>query len=209
MKQGVIFDMDGVLVETEHFYFKRRMQFFDELKIEPPTRRIQDFVGLTNDMIWNMLVPKNKERRRALKEEYVNFSKKHEVCFSDLLNPSVRELFNKLKDKKVKIAIASSSEKKYILEMLEQCKLGEYADFVISGEECKQSKPDPEIYIKAVKALDLSEAEVLAVEDSTLGIRAAKSAGITVCALVQKNYDIDQSEADYEINDLMEILTQL
>lgn len=209
MKQAVIFDMDGVLVETEYFYFKRRMKFFDELKIEPPTRKIQDFIGLSNDMIWNMLVPEDKKERKALREKYVNFSKKHEISFSDVLNPSVKELFSRLKNKKIKIAIASSSERKDILKMLEQCELSTYVDFVISGEECTQSKPDPEIYIKAVKALGLLEAEVLAVEDSTLGIRAAKSAGLTVAALVQKDYYIDQSEADYQMNDLIEIITQI
>lgn len=209
MKQAVIFDMDGVLVDTENFYFKRRMKFFDELKIEPATRKIQDFVGLTNEMIWKMLVPKDEEKRKILRGKYVNYSKQHEVCFSEVLNPSVKEVFSKLKDKNIKIAIASSSEKKEILRMIKECKLNKYIDFVISGEECIRSKPDPEVYIKAVQALDLLQTEALAVEDSVLGIRAAKLAGLTVGALVQKDYYIDQSEADYKMNDLIELIEQI
>lgn len=201
--------MDGVLVETEYFYFKRRMKFFDELKIEPATRKIQDFIGLTNDMIWEMLVPEDDKQRKVLREKYINFSKKYEVNYLEVLNPSVRAVFRKLKDNGVKIAIASSSEKREILNMIKQCKLNNYIDFVISGEECFQSKPDPEIYIRAVKALGLSKSEVLAVEDSVLGIRAAKLAGLTVCALIQKYYFVDQSEADFKIEDLIEVLEQI
>lgn len=209
MKKAVIFDMDGVLVDTESFYFKRRMRFFDELKIEPATRKIQDFIGLTNEMIWETLVPDDEKKRKNLKEKYSNYSKEHEVCFLEVLNPSVREVLSKLKDKNIKIAIASSSEEKEILRMIEECELNRYIDFVISGEDCTQSKPSPEIYMKAIKALGILETEALAVEDSILGIRAGKSAGLTVAALVQKDYYIDQSEADYKVDDLIEIISKI
>ncbi len=208
MKQAVIFDMDGVLVDTESFYFKRRMKFFDDLKIEPATRKIEDFIGSTNGMIWEMLVP-DDEKRNILKEEYSKYCKEHEVCFQEILNPSVKEVIRELKDRNLKIAIASSSERKEILRMVEECGIASCIDFVISGEECTQSKPDPEIYIKAIKALELLETEVLAVEDSALGIRAAKAAGLTVVALEPRDYYIDQSEADYKVNDLIEIISKI
>lgn len=209
MKKAVIFDMDGVLAHTENFYFKRRMDFFDELQIEPPTRKIQDFIGSSSDMIWEMLVPNDEKKREDLKEKYLKYSKEHEVNFKEVLNPLTKEVFKKLKDKKIKIAIASSSGKRDILRMTKECELDKYIDFVISGEECKKSKPDPEIYIETLKVLDLSSTDVLVVEDSTLGIRAAKSAGLTVGALIQKDYTIDQSEADFQINDLNEIIDKI
>lgn len=206
MKKAVIFDMDGVLVYTEQFYFNRRMKFFDELKIEPFTRKIQDFIGLSSNMIWEMLIPGDIEKREILKEKYLNYSKKNEVNFLKVLNPSAKEVLSKLRDKNIKIAIASSSRKSDISKMIKDCKLNDYIDFIISGEECEKSKPDPEIYIKAVKALDFLAEEIIVVEDSTLGIRAAKAAGLSVIALVQKEYYIDQSEADFQINDLIEVI---
>lgn len=209
MKKAVIFDMDGVLVYTENFYFKRRMNFFDELEIEQPTRKIQDFIGSSSDMVWEMLVPSDDKKRELLKEKYLKYSKEHEVNFKEVLNPSTKEVFSKLRDINIKIAIASSSGKRDILRMIKECELVNYIDFVISGEECKKSKPDPEIYIETLKALDLSSTDVLVVEDSTLGIRAAKSAGLTVGALVQKDYYIDQSEADFQINDLIEVIEKI
>jgi HAD superfamily hydrolase (TIGR01509 family) len=209
LKKAVVFDMDGVLVDSEQFYFKRRMKFFDELKIEPATRKIQDFVGLSNDMIWEMMIPEDKEKRKILKEKYFNYSKEHEVYFPEVLKSSVKEVFSKLKDKNIKIAIASSSEKDEILRMTKECELDSYVDFVISGEECTKSKPDPEVYIKAVKVLGLLPTEALAVEDSILGIRAAKLAGLNVAALVPRDYHMDQSEADYRINDLVELIERI
>lgn len=206
MKKAVVFDMDGVLAYTENFYFNRRMNFFDELKIEPSTRKIQDFIGLSSDMIWEMLVPSDEKKREDLKEKYLEYSKDHEVNFKEVLNPSTKEVFSKLKDKNIKIAIASSSGKHDILRMIKECEIYNHIDFVISGEECRKSKPDPEIYIQTLRALNLSPTDVLVVEDSTLGIRAAKSAGLMVAALVQKDYYIDQSEADFQINDLIEVI---
>ncbi|MFW2490172.1 HAD family hydrolase [Clostridium chromiireducens] len=209
MKKAVIFDMDGVLAYTENFYFKRRMSFFDELKIEPSTRKLQDFIGSSSNMIWEMLVPDDEKKRENLKEKYFKYSKEYEVNFLEVMNPSSKEVFAKLKDKNIKIAIASSSGKHDILRMTKECELDNYIDFVISGEECKKSKPDPEIYIETLKVLDLSPTDVLVVEDSILGIRAAKSAGITVGALVPKDYHIDQKEADFQINDLIEIIDKI
>lgn len=209
MKKAVIFDMDGVLAYTENFYFRRRMNFFNELKIQPPTRKIQDFIGLSNDMIWEILVQKDEKKREYLKEKYLKYSKEHMINFKEVLNPSTKEVFSKLKDKNIKIAIASSSEKHDILRMIKECKLDNYIDFLISGEECKKSKPDPEIYIETLVALDLSSTDALAMEDSTVGIRAAKSAGLMVGALVQKDYYVDQSKADFQINDLIEVIEKI
>ncbi|CUU50898.1 HAD family hydrolase [Clostridium beijerinckii] len=93
--------------------------------------------------------------------------------------------------------------------MIKDCKISDYIDFVTSGEECENDKPDPEIYIKAIKTLGFLCKEVIVVEDSKLGIRSAKAAGLNVIALAQKEYDIDQSEADFKINDLIEVVEKI
>ncbi len=201
--------MDGVLAYTEKFYFRRRLDFFDELKIETPSRKIQDFIGLSSDMIWEMLVPNDEKKREDLKEKYLRYSKKHEVNFLDVLNPCAKEVLRKLKERNIKIAIASSSGKQDILRMIKECELDNYIEFFISGEECRRSKPDPEIYIETLDTLNLSSKDALVVEDSTLGIKAAKSAGIMTLALVQKDYYVDQSEADFKINDLIEVIDKI
>ncbi|HFC9130009.1 TPA: HAD family hydrolase, partial [Enterococcus faecium] len=84
---------------------------------------------------------------------------------------------------KIKVALASSSPKKEINEMLMQNTLMSYFDFIISGEDLSKSKPHPEIYQIAIAALDCDH--YIAVEDSPVGIQAAKSAGLYTLALKQ------------------------
>ncbi|SKA79006.1 haloacid dehalogenase superfamily, subfamily IA, variant 3 with third motif having DD or ED/haloacid dehalogenase superfamily, subfamily IA, variant 1 with third motif having Dx(3-4)D or Dx(3-4)E [Clostridium sp. USBA 49] len=206
MKKAVIFDMDGVLINSEYFYFKRRMDFFDSLGIEPATRNFKDFVGLSDRMIWEKLVPNDFIKRKLLKEKYIKYREINKIEFKKVLNNSVEYVFMELKKREIKLAIASSSEKKEIFRMIKECELEKYIDFVISGEECIESKPNPDIYIKTIKALNILPKEALAIEDSLLGIQSAKAAGLEVAALYQKDYDLDQSQARYKIKDLKEII---
>lgn len=206
MKKAVIFDMDGVLIDSEMFYFNRRMAFFDSIGIEPGTREFKNFIGLSDKSLWEVLVPNDKTKRKELKEKYFNYRKNNIIDFRKVLNKSAKYVIAKLKDNDIKVAIASSSEKQEILRMVKECDLDKYIDFIISGEECSESKPNPEIYNKAIKTLDLLTREVIAVEDSELGIAAAKAANIEVIALEQVDNESDQSGANYIIKDLSELL---
>lgn len=108
----------------------------------------------------------------------------------------------------IKLALASSSPLAEIQTMLAQCQIQTYFDFVISGEELKQSKPHPEIYLKAKQALATDS--YLAVEDSTIGIQSAQAADIYTVALKQP-FRIDQTQADeqiYHLNELKRIISE-
>ena len=206
LKKAVIFDMDGVLIDSEKFYFNRRMKYFDEIGIEPASRKLIDFVGLSDSMIWEKLVPKDEEKRKKLKAGYIEYRRINKIKYKEVFNPSAKAVIEELSKRKIKIAIASSSEKKEIYRMIQECNLEKYIEFYISGEECERSKPCPEIYLKALGSLGVDKEEALAIEDSSLGIEAGKAAELKVIALEQEDCTIDQSKADYKIKDLKEIL---
>lgn len=206
MSKGVIFDMDGVLVESEQFYFHRRIQFFEEKGIVPGSADLLDHVGKTDQGIWEMLIPKDRQLRNSLHEEYKAYRDNHPIDYSQALRPEVPQVLATLKKQGIKIGLASSSARKEINHMLEETGLASFFDYVISGEELMESKPNPEIYLKA--AAELGCEEYLAVEDSVLGIRAGKAANLYTVALKQ-NYPVDQSEADVVITDLREIINMI
>lgn len=195
MIKGIIFDMDGVLVDTEHFYQTRREEFLGHMDF--PFSPGLDFVGSNERAIWETLVPEDPVMREEMMMGYRAYRKLHPVQYEALIDPEVRLVFETLKAYGIKTAIASSSDRKDILEMMKSAGIEPFVDFVISGVDCTAHKPAPEIYLRALKALDIEADEALAVEDSPTGILAAKNAGIRVMGFLPRHGEkLDQSAAD-------------
>lgn len=201
MINGVIFDMDGVLIDSEPAYLERRIHFCKAYHIAPKHAELEDFIGETNTNIWRKLIPDDLNTP-WLKNEYKKYQQEHPINYLKILNPDVKEVFEELKKRDKKIAIASSSPKQEIERMVNSTGLRPYIDYIISGEEFKKSKPNPEIYLVTKKIL--GGGEYLAIEDSPIGILAAKQAELYTLALRQVTI-LDQSQADAVINSLQEI----
>lgn len=203
MGKAVIFDMDGVLIDSEPFYFQRRMNFFKEKGIQPGSDKFEDYVGNSEKQTWDLLVSESEARREMLHQEYLEYKKHKGIDFKKALRNSVPDVLAKLTERGISIGLASSSPRKEINQMLSDCQLESYFSFTISGEEVKESKPNPEIYLISRKMLNCHD--YLAVEDSTLGIASAKAAGIYTVALKQA-FPMDQREANVVIDELEELL---
>lgn len=203
MTKAVIFDMDGVLIDSETFYFERRMDFFKAKGIRPGSFQLKDYVGKSEEQTWRMLVPDNAAERKILQHEYAEFRDKNRIDFTKALRDSVPMVLNSLQNQGVSMALASSSPRSEIELMLADCQLKNYFSFVISGEELQESKPHPEIYLLSQEALGCDTN--LAVEDSTLGIASAKAAGLYTAALKQ-SFPMNQEAADVVIDQLEELL---
>ena len=105
MIKGVIFDMDGVLVDSEWYYQKRREEFFRRIDFPCPAN---SFVGANERAIWEALVPDDPEFRQEMLMGYRAYRHLHPVPYEELLNPLVPGLFRTLKERGLKIGIASS-----------------------------------------------------------------------------------------------------
>ncbi len=110
------------------------------------------------------------------------------------------------KSKGMKIALASSGTEEYIQIVLDKFSIRNYFNVIVSGNDVKKGKPDPETYAIAVKKLNLKPVECVVLEDATVGIIAAKAAGC-MCIAVKNNYTLEQdlSKADTQINSLQMI----
>lgn len=123
-----------------------------------------------------------------------------------LLFPNLVELLQTLRGYGLKLAVASSARMEGILEVVEACEIADYFDVLLSGRDLQESKPNPEIYLLTLKKLGVEASEAYVIEDSPNGITAAKRAGITTIARRETRFPLDQSQADYFVDDLLEVL---
>ena len=150
MIKAVLFDMDGVLVDTEWFYNRRRVAFMEEKGFH--FDEIPDLSGSNEPAIWEALVPDDVELRERLRVEYKQvYSPDHPVPYAELLNEQTEPVMRALHERGVKCAIASSSYRELIDELVEIAGIADVLDYTISGHECSAFKPDPEIYLRAME----------------------------------------------------------
>lgn len=208
MIKAVLFDKDGVLMDSEAEYERRRQIFFSERGID--SSGFPDFYGSNNDVIWRTVEPNDAERRARLAAEFVERFKDEPMIYADYVYPAVRPTLEALRARGILTALVSSSPRKFIDRFLDETGLTELFDYTVSGEECENHKPAPDVYLRAMEALGVHPDEVLVVEDSPLGIAAGRAAGAFVLApSVPSAPGVDQSEADARIVDISGVLNYL
>lgn len=214
---AVIFDMDGVIVDTEKFYLGTLAKLFEAEGIEVPFEDLCVTVGASykdfkrNLVRWFELGGEHLAEEEAL-ARYNAWEKRNQPDFAALLNHGVVETIAELKRRGVRVALASSSPMSNILLVLEACGLSDAFELVTSGEQFHESKPNPEIYLHTLENLGLPAGDCCCVEDSVPGITAGKAAGLTVFAKREDRFGFTQEAADRIIDaipDLLEAASEL
>lgn len=209
--QAVIFDMDGVIVDSERFYYDQLDEMYSAEGIFVPREELCRAVGASyKDFKSNLvrwfamggvdLSPEEAEAR------YDAWAAVHPADYAALLNPGVRETVAKLKGLGVRVALASSSPMDNIMHVLEVCGLSDAFEYVTSGEQFLESKPNPEIYLHTLDLLGLPATSCCCVEDSVPGIAAGKAAGLTVIAKREDRFGFSQELADAVVDSIADIL---
>lgn len=214
---AVIFDMDGVIVDTEKFYLGTLAKLFEAEGIEVPFEDLCVTVGASykdfkrNLVRWFELGGEHLTEEEAL-ARYNVWEERNQPDFAALLNHGVVETIAELKRRGVRVALASSSPMSNILLVLEACGLSDAFELVTSGEQFHESKPNPEIYLHTLENLGLPAGDCCCVEDSVPGITAGKAAGLTVFAKREDRFGFTQEAADRIIDaipDLLEAASEL
>lgn len=206
--KAIIFDMDGVLFDTEAFYYKRREIYLAGLGIYIRHIPKSFFIGGNMKQIWQRILGDEIDQWDvpALQEGYLTYKREHPLPYQDLLFSDVRETLQCLKEKGLPLGLASSSMKEDILRALKDTGLTDFFQVILSGEEFEQTKPHPEIYQAAFAKLGVSPQEVLVVEDSEKGIAAGKAAGATVWAIRDNRFGLNQEQADGLLESVAEVV---
>lgn len=209
--KAIIFDMDGVLFETEEFYYQRRATFLASKGISVDHIEPAFFVGGRASQIWPEILREDYEKWDipALEKEYASYKESHRAPYGSVVFPDAKQVLSSLKEKGIDMAIASNTEREEVERALTEAGIRSYFEVVYSATECRACKPDPEVYERAWRALGYSKAETLVVEDSEKGIAAGVAARLTVWAIKDRKWQVDQSKAHKLLDNLSSLLEEI
>lgn len=211
MIKGVIFDMDGVLINSEVYYFDAFIKMLEDDGKKVDVDNFKTIVGKSHEDSIAMLGEyyDGDFDENAFFEKFDRIYRGENFNYKDLLFPYVAPLLSTLKEQGYKIALASSSLRDSIFRAIEESNIESYFEAISSGEDFDKSKPHPEIYLTTAKKLGLQPSECIAIEDSFYGIKSAKTAGMKVIARKDEDFDINQESADFIVRNLITIPTIL
>jgi HAD superfamily hydrolase (TIGR01509 family) len=210
MLKAVIFDMDGVIIDSEPTHMKLENEAYKKLGIDVSTDEHHSFVGTTSYYMWEVL--KNRYKLDKSLEELVDYDRNiyFKYLVSDecemILIDGVKELIKALHENGVKLAIASSSPLNVIEAIAKKFKIEQYFEAFVTGDFVKNSKPEPDIFVFASEKLGVSPRNCVVIEDSHNGVLAAKKAGMK-CVGINSDPEGSQdiSMADLVINNFKEV----
>ena len=184
LPSAVIFDMDGVIIDSEPLHEKAQRIVFARHGLEVPVRAYSDFKGQTEDVVFDAVV---REWGNGSHDPGLLASEKHSVYASlidemQLMDGSI-DFIRFLADRGYPMALTTSATRASQERVFERFKLASYFNVVVTAEDVTRSKPDPEPYVITTSRMRWNPEDCLVIEDSLNGIRSALGAGCRVAAL--------------------------
>ncbi len=210
MMKAVIFDMDGVISDSEPCHVEAEKFLFKDYGLELSTEYLQTFMGkYVTDLLGGIIADHHLNvdvnallpiHQKNLVQSYWD----HALPIDGAL-----PLIENLVHSNISLGLASSSAHLLIDVVLEKFQLRSFFKAVVSGEDVTKTKPNPDIFIETAKRLDVKPEDCLVIEDSNAGVRAAKSAGMYCIGYRSENSgNQDLSTADTIVDDLKLIDTK-
>ncbi len=202
MDKAVIFDMDGVIIDSEPIHFESDKLTMRDYGHEIPDSVLERYVGIANPEMWDEL--RIEYGLAASVDEIIKKQMHYKgILFGGRkLEPirGITELLHTLDRQGVRIGLASSSPREFIRLILENLGIEKYFQAVVSGEEVHKSKPEPDVFLKAAELLQIDPADCIVIEDSPYGVQASKTAGMKCIGFKNPSSgDQDLSMADFVV----------
>jgi HAD superfamily hydrolase (TIGR01509 family) len=209
MLSAIIFDLDGVLADSEPWWSEIDAKLLAEYGVKYRGEYHQNVVGVSYRLAvefykkaFGLSVP-NEEMMRRRGEVATEF-------FANRVSllPNVKEMLEELRQMKLRVAVATSSVSESARPFLDRHELTKFFEVIITGEEVERGKPAPDIYLCTAEQLGIPADECLVVEDALPGVVAAKAASMRVAAIPDTRF-VDlrdyEKKADYILESLKEL----
>lgn len=206
--KAAIFDMDGTMVNNMEFHKKAWQAFLEKYHIllsdEDFNKKIS---GKKNNEIFSIVFG-----HTVSLEDEAKYTQEKEAMYRELYAeaiaevPGLKSVLNHLKQKGVKLAIATTATRENREFVLKALNLEGLFDVILGDEDVTQGKPHPEIYLKTAERLGVLPSECIAFEDTLPGVASAKSAGMKVVGILTTHSKEDLAQANYIVNDFQELV---
>jgi HAD superfamily hydrolase (TIGR01549 family) len=188
--KAVIFDMDGVLIDSEPIYYKLCSDFLNKLNVSMTREEYYSYVGKPAGEFWREM--KKKHNLKENVEELININRK---SYMDYLKNDIKEkpiegisnFIKELYENNIRMAVASSSCRDSIEIVLDKFKLTEYFQVIVSGDDVEEGKSSPYIFLYTAEKLNVKPCECIVIEDSHNGVKSSKAAGMFCLAFKNPN----------------------
>ena len=210
MIKAVLFDMDGILYDSEYFYMNGTIEQLRAYGYTGSDEAVYAILGTTMEETYRIcyeLLDGRVPLQKIIDGNEKYFREDHPIDYRAIMFPGVPEAIRELKEAGIRTAVCSSSPYQTIIESLDAMGIRSLFDFIESGERVKNAKPAPDIYLRAAEALNVPKENCCVYEDSNMGILAGKNAGIFTVARRDDRFRQDQSPADLIVEDIQELVS--
>ncbi|WP_062353915.1 beta-phosphoglucomutase [Bacillus kwashiorkori] len=205
---AVIFDLDGVITDTAEYHYLAWKALAEELGISFDREFNEQLKGISRmESLEKILIKGGKENEFTYEEKEKLATQKNEhyktlikrITPNDLL-PGIEAFLQEIKAANIKIGLASASKNAF--SVIESLQVGNYFDTIVDAATVKNSKPDPEVFLKAADQLNVAYENCVGVEDAEAGVEAIKRAGMFAVGVGTKEA---MAKADYIVNSTGEL----
>jgi len=204
MIKAILFDMDGILFDSEKYYMLGTYTWLKELGFQGEIEDLFGVIGTTMEETYQFFIEllEDKYTYQEIKNINENYFNSHKMDYKNIMFDGVDTCLQHLSKEGYRLACCSSSPKDNIIESLTEMGIIDCFEVILSGEEFEQSKPNPEIYLKACEKLGVRTSEAIVYEDSNRGIMAGINAGIITIARKEERFNLDQTPANYIVENI-------
>ena len=185
MRRGVIFDMDGVLVDNRDMHIEAFVILCKKYGVDLSKEKLFSVFGMGNEEILPIVLPKELIEKRGIHP----LAEEKEAIYREIFErtiaptPGLVPFLHALRAEGFRTAVGSSGMAANVRFVLEKCGIADCFDAIVNGDMVTHCKPDPEIFLTASRLMDVPPAECVVIEDSFAGIEAARRAGMAVIAM--------------------------